>query len=76
MTTLVPPMCMYCQHHIPDSLVCAAFPYGIPGPITEGLVDHRKPYPGDSDIQFAPALGTTQEDLDWIDEKFAPRPTP
>jgi hypothetical protein len=31
---------------------CDAFPDGIPDEIWTGKNDHKKPYPGDHDIQF------------------------
>jgi hypothetical protein len=48
-------MCLYCAHYNRESKVtCAAFPDGIPWPILLSEVDHRKPYPGDGDLQFQP----------------------
>lgn len=55
------PMCAKCKHLHPDDdkpmgqpPTCDAFPAGIPDAIyTEG-VDHRKPFPGDNGIHFAP----------------------
>ena len=43
--------CETCQHFL-GSFFCSAFPNKIPAEIVTGLVDHRKPYPGDNGIQW------------------------
>jgi hypothetical protein len=51
-------ICGLCTHFNYDPEVgkpaCAAFPQGIPVEILTGQVDHRQPYDGDNNIQFAP----------------------
>lgn len=49
------PMCLDCKHfHEEEETIfaCAAFPKGIPLPITYNRVKHTEPYPGDNGIQF------------------------
>ena len=46
------PSCAFCRHYLIGRERCAAFPDGIPENILQGYVSHRKPYPGDHDIQF------------------------
>jgi hypothetical protein len=36
---------------------CPAFLESIPAPLLEGRADHRRPYPGDRGILFAPDRG-------------------
>lgn len=55
------PLCFDCKHFggtaTPGTLAvyqCAAFPNGIPSAILVLEHDHRRPYPGDNDIQFEP----------------------
>lgn len=52
-----PPICVDCQRlhkatYGQWGLFCDAFPDGIPNAITTTRVDHRKPYPGDHELQF------------------------
>jgi len=59
MTTRIPSQCWVCQHFrspldgpdIPEQ-TCDAYPDGIPDPIWNMQVDHRKPASGDHGIQF------------------------
>jgi len=46
------PQCTYCVHRSGE--VCNAYPGGIPFPILANQVDHRKKYPLDHGIRFAP----------------------
>jgi hypothetical protein len=51
------PLCGFCKHcHLPESATCTAFPSGIPREILIDGYDHRKPYPGDHGVQFAPLV--------------------
>ena len=55
MTTTKAPICTGCKFFDADAVetvVCSAFPDGIPVPILLSEVDHRRPYPGDNGIQF------------------------
>ncbi len=52
MTTVSPPICLYCKHLRKDGLTCEAFPERIPQTILESEHDHRKPYNGDKGIRF------------------------
>jgi hypothetical protein len=46
--------CKCCKHYRQSGPghACEAFPGGIPPEIIDGRRDHRKPYPGDRNIQF------------------------
>jgi hypothetical protein len=47
--------CQTCKYRSPDEPgECLAFPDGIPEEILDGLVDHKKPYPGDNGITYEP----------------------
>lgn len=53
--------CTDCKHFDRTDLmreVCTAFPQGIPGAILQGKNDHRRPFPGDHGIQWAPIEGS------------------
>jgi hypothetical protein len=45
-------ICHSCTHRR-GSLVCDAFPDGIPFAVLTGAFEHRKPYPGDHGIQWS-----------------------
>lgn len=53
MTMRSQPICFSCKH-FRKGTTCDAFPEDIPDPIWLNKADHRKPYPGDQGIQFAP----------------------
>lgn len=58
-TVNAPPICVDCQRlrkavYGKWGLFCDAFPDGIPDAIKLTRVDHRRPYPGDHDLQFLP----------------------
>lgn len=57
------PICSSCRHFRPervDGNYCDAFPDGpgIPMEILRNEFDHRKPFPGDNGILYAPRPGT------------------
>lgn len=67
MTSGPAPICGYCIRfkHAADTLVCEAFPTGIPGGVIDNILDHRGPLPGDHGIQFVldPKRAPFDEDL-------------
>lgn len=65
------PICVYCRHYqVAAGLPCKAFPDGIPDKIILGGFDHRKPYPGDSGVQFGLGPGSTTKMVDDWGETF------
>lgn len=56
MTASMTPMCLFCKRFRPDAdtLVCDAFPGGIPDNILDSVADHRQPYEGDDGKRFEP----------------------
>ena len=46
--------CYKCKHLNKDNVSCDAFPDVIPQDIIAGVIDHRKPFPGDNGILFEP----------------------
>lgn len=53
------PICLGCVHFEKgnaEAMRCAAFPEGIPEEIVEGKLIHRKAYPGDNGMQYAPRV--------------------
>lgn len=63
MSVPFPPICAHCVWLTRTSPVplkldgsdsCGAFPDGIPQPILDNEVDHRKPVDGDQGIRFEP----------------------
>ena len=46
------PICNKCFHYKKRTLVCTAYPNGIPFQILQNLADHTKPYPEDNGIRF------------------------
>jgi hypothetical protein len=66
---LFSPVCDGCRHlDLAKKRSCAAFPEGIPLPIWLGDHDHRTPYPGDQDMQFA---DLTREDVEALRVRIA-----
>lgn len=54
------PVCSLCRHlDRSGERRCAAFPDSIPLVIWTGQNNHRKPFPGDHGIQFAPLVQQT-----------------
>lgn len=69
-------LCFSCRHLDLTSeapVTCAAYPNGIPDDIFEGLVDHRRPQPGDRGIRWAQAPDAPPADQDHYDEVLPPR---
>jgi hypothetical protein len=57
MTSTPIKQCTLCAHWAPDgsgTQTCAAFPVGIPDEIWWNRADHRKPFPGDHGVRWAP----------------------
>ncbi len=47
--------CHFCRHLAAEgTMVCTAFPDGIPWEIQAGEWDHRQPHPGDHGIRYDP----------------------
>lgn len=63
------PICLGCTRFRADKpgLTCDAFPQGIPQAIYESSADHRKPYPGDRNLQF---VAKTPADAEYAAELF------
>lgn len=56
-------LCPLCEHANFKTFSCAAFPDGIPADILAMRHDHRKEYPGDNGIRWAPdAVRINDED--------------
>lgn len=68
MTSVAVPMCYSCVHLDPaeEDMVCAAYPAGIPDAILDSQADHRLPYTGDNDIQFAQDPETPEPDWEML----------
>ena len=50
-----PPVCLLCPHYRRSQFrTCDAFPDRIPDEIWVYVDPHKKPFPGDSGIQFEP----------------------
>jgi hypothetical protein len=71
MTSLAPPICVYCKRFRPEDegFVCEAFPDGIPTDILENRADHRRPLEGDHGLRFAP---DTRAGALWAVDVFGP----
>jgi hypothetical protein len=49
----VPTLCNKCKHYKPGaSLVCAAYPDGIPELFATGEAEHTEPHEGDGGLQY------------------------
>ena len=46
--------CDLCKHLHEDEISCEAFEDVIPSDISDGIIDHRIPHPGDGGIVFEP----------------------
>lgn len=58
------PLCVVCRHLGPfreGRFTCGAFPEGIPEPIMDGRIDHRRPFAGDNGIRFEADPDATPE---------------
>jgi hypothetical protein len=71
MTTGQRPICVGCAHFKPAAatLVCVAYPAGIPDAILRNVADHRRPQPGDQGIRFRPK---SADDAAYAVEIFGP----
>ena len=61
MTLQTRAICLECTHlheRLGVGWTCDAYPLGIPDEIITLEHDHRRPFPGDNDIQFEPIGGS------------------
>jgi len=58
------PLCLRCSHYR-TSLMCDAFPGGIPDAILRWEHDHRESYKGDNGIRFGPIVTAGGTPEDW-----------
>ncbi len=73
MTTISPPMCLFCAHYrgvrnggVPR---CAAYPEQIPDAIYDEYADHRLPFAGDNGIRFQP---DGDDAVEYVSDNYAP----
>jgi hypothetical protein len=52
--SVVDDQCHRCQRWLKGTLICEAFPDGIPLGFLTGELDHTKPYPGDNGLRYIP----------------------
>jgi hypothetical protein len=50
------PNCLKCKHWNKRTIICEAFPNGIPDEIFWEYADHTKPFKGDKGIRFEELL--------------------
>ena len=71
--------CAFCKHlqgQKGATLVCAAFPQGVPLEIIDNEVDHREPYLGDHGIRWEQSESSLQRTgpIDLFTETGRPEP--
>jgi hypothetical protein len=71
--TTTTPLCAGCArlNREAETLVCEAYPAGIPDAILDNLADHRAPYPGDQGLQFKPRDADAAA---YAETLFGPKP--